>query len=208
MADRDRAYWDKRYQQEWPREPSSFLLAQRHLLPGSGRALDVAGGVGRHAIWLAGQGLRASVVDISSVALGLAQKRAAEAGVLISTLCRNLDTEPLPPCAMFDTASASCQNEDCRNRCFGAWEIICNFYYLQRALIPTFAQHLAPGGLLIFAHATRENLTRHPRPGPDYVLEPGELADLASGLKHLYYKEDWFEEGRHEARLVAQRQFP
>ncbi len=60
-------------------------------------------------------------------------------------------------------------------------------------------------GLLAVAHATRSNLARHPRPGPDRVLEDGELPGLVRGLDVLRYEEGWLESGRHEARLVARR---
>src|SRR4029450_5758090 len=43
--------------------PSSWLVAHAHLLPQSGRALDVACGSGRHALWLAERGLNARAID-------------------------------------------------------------------------------------------------------------------------------------------------
>ncbi len=64
---------------------------------------------------------------------------------------------------------------------------------------------LAPGGLLVAAHATRTNLERHPRPGPDHVLEEGELPRLVRGLELVRSEEGWLESGRHEARVVARK---
>lgn len=180
----DATYWDQRFQHGWSDEPSPFLLAQRQHLPRAGRALDVAGGPGRQAIWLAAQGLDTTVIDVSPVALDMARQRAAAAGVQLNLRHWDLTSTAIPA---------------------GPWALICNFYYLQRSLIPKYIEALSPGGLLVFAHATRTNLERHERPGPNRVLEPGELADLTRELKHLYYEENWFSEGRHEARLVARR---
>ncbi|HEY6100713.1 MAG TPA: class I SAM-dependent methyltransferase, partial [Anaeromyxobacter sp.] len=64
---------------------------------------------------------------------------------------------------------------------------------------------LAPGGWLVFAHATRTNLERNPRPGAAHLLEDGEIRSLVRGLDVVSCEERWFEEGRHEARLLARR---
>jgi len=61
MASDDKTHWDQKYQEspeKW-QDPDPFLIqAYRHFLEvGSpGYALDVAGGAGRHAIWLASRG--------------------------------------------------------------------------------------------------------------------------------------------------------
>lgn len=68
------ADWDERYaeRQQWSVEPNRLvaeLLAD--LPPGDG--VDLAAGEGRHALWLAGRGWRATAVDFS--ATGLARGR-------------------------------------------------------------------------------------------------------------------------------------
>jgi len=51
-----------------------------------------------------------------------------------------------------------------------------------------------------------EDLTRHAKPGAAFLLEDGELPGLIrGGLRVERYEEGWFEEGRHEARLLARR---
>ena len=54
MAEADRRRWDARYREHEPglRRPSGSLVAPADLLPQGGRALDVAGDTGRHALWL------------------------------------------------------------------------------------------------------------------------------------------------------------
>ncbi|MBC7543395.1 MAG: class I SAM-dependent methyltransferase, partial [Candidatus Sericytochromatia bacterium] len=59
MSDAERQTWDQRYRElgATTREPATWIVAQKENLPAHGRALDVAGGTGRHAVWLAQQGL-------------------------------------------------------------------------------------------------------------------------------------------------------
>jgi SAM-dependent methyltransferase len=79
------AEWDRRYLadervQAWARTPNRFLLAETAALP-PGRALDLACGMGRNAIWLAERGWTVTAVDFSDVAIAHARERAAEHGV-------------------------------------------------------------------------------------------------------------------------------
>ena len=87
----------------------------------------------------------------------------------------------------------------------GPWDLILCSYFLQRSLFAAFPELLAPGGLLVFFHATRSNLERNARPPAAFLLDDGELVGLAGSLEVVRYEEGWFEEGRHEARLVARR---
>ena len=61
MSDADRTKWNDRYSRRATRlpldEPAEFLVSLVDQLPATGRALDVAGGTGRNAIWLAQRGL-------------------------------------------------------------------------------------------------------------------------------------------------------
>ena len=75
--------WDRRYSGReliWTAEPNRFLVAETSDLP-PGRALDVACGEGRNAIWLAERGWRVTGVDFSEVALAKAARLAASRGV-------------------------------------------------------------------------------------------------------------------------------
>lgn len=185
MAEGDRDRWNARYAEQPERAPPSpFVAALDGLLPRRGRALDVAGGSGRNALWLARRGLDVTLADVSDVALGQAAQAAAAEGLRLSTLEIDLEGAPLPP---------------------GPWDLLLCTYFLHRPLLAAAPAVLAPGGLLVVAHATRTNLTRHPRPGPDHLLEDGELPRLVSGLEVLQAEEGWLEGGRHEARLVARR---
>ncbi len=154
-------------------------------VPRAGRALDVAGGSGRHAVWLAQRGLDVTLVDVSPVGVDLAQRRAAFAGVTINTIVADLETEPLPA---------------------GPWDLIVDINYLDRALFDAFARELAPGGWLVFCQPTITNLERHPRPDAPFLLQPDEARTLVAGLDLVSYDERWFDDdGRHQARVVARR---
>ncbi len=183
MTDEARTHWDRRYRTEGrPEVPSPFLDQVDAALPIRGHALDVAGGGGRHAIWLARRGLTVTVVDVSEAGLSLAAAAAAREGVQVELICADLETEPLPP---------------------GPWDVVLCFHYLQRDLFPEFAAALAPGGTLVAVLATVRNLERHDRPPARHLLEEGELPGLVAGLNIASYEEGWLDEGRHEARLVA-----
>jgi len=180
----DREKWNARHAQGGSRPPSALVTALDAELPRVGRALDVAGGAGRHALWLARRGLDVTLVDVSDVALAQAAQQDPAPGHL-STLPRDLEEAPLPP---------------------GPWELIVVFDYLQRSLFAPIAEALTSGGLLLYVHPTRPNLERHASPSARFLLEPGELsAAFADMLEIVRHEEGWSEEGRHQARLLARR---
>ena len=78
----DAAGWDARYAGSdlvWGNGPNRFVERELADLP-PGRALDIACGEGRNAIWLAHRGWRATGVDFSSVAVERARRLAKVAG--------------------------------------------------------------------------------------------------------------------------------
>jgi SAM-dependent methyltransferase len=185
VAAGDRERWNARYrEEEGPEPPAPWLAGLDAALPRHGRALDVGGGSGRNAIWLARRGLDVTLADVSDVALERAVRAARAQGLSLATVQIDLESEPLPP---------------------GPWDLVLCAYFLHRPLFLALAPALAPGGVLVVAHATRKNLERHPRPGSRWVLEEGELPTLIRGLDVLHFEEGWLESGRHEARLVARR---
>jgi SAM-dependent methyltransferase len=72
--------WDDRYRTDeliWRAEPNRFLVEEvAGLVPG--RALDLACGEGRNALWLAERGWQVTAVDFSAVGLAKAQRLASE----------------------------------------------------------------------------------------------------------------------------------
>ncbi len=102
--------WNTRYQDAgdeylFGTEPSRFLAHRAGLLRDGRRALCVADGEGRNSVWLAEQGLEATAVEISAVAVEKARRLAAGRGVAISFLQADMlapDWPPAPLHGMFD----------------------------------------------------------------------------------------------------------
>ena len=113
-----------------------LLVQQAKFLPEQGRALDVAGGAGRHAIWLAEQGLDVTLADFSPVALEIAQQRSDNADVSIRTVQRDIEAEGIPA---------------------GPWDVIVSCYFLWRPLYESYPQQLSKGGRLFVVQPTPGN---------------------------------------------------
>jgi len=181
----DQQKWDAKYAAEnVPREPSAVLRSLESLLPTRGRAIDVAGGAGRNALWLAQRGLQVTVADVSPQGLAMAQERAVRAGVSISPLQIDLEESPFPA---------------------GPWDLILSVCYLCRELFMVYPSLLAPGGMLTVIQPTKKNLERHAKPPAAYLLEDEELPGLIKGLEIVRYEEGWLADGRHDAVVVARR---
>jgi SAM-dependent methyltransferase len=155
---------------------SEALERHRARIPGRGRALDVACGSGRSAAWLAARGLEAWGIDLLPDALTRA--RALERGV------RELHEDaPMFPRAPLAFARADATRGLPFRAC--AFDLVCGFRYLDRALFPRVAELLVPGGLLLWetfsARAPRDTRPRRAA----FRLASGELGALcrAAGLE-------------------------
>ncbi|MGZ4813051.1 MAG: class I SAM-dependent methyltransferase [Terriglobales bacterium] len=187
----ERQDWNRRYQEEshGAFEPDPFLLSayDEYIQPTfakGGSALDLAGGTGRHAIWLAELRWNVTVVDISEVAFEKAQRKAEERGVKINFLVRDLRS--------FDPGEEK-------------YDLVLVFFYLQRDLYPALVKALKPGGLLIYKTYTEEHRTKHAKTirHPEYYLQENELLHTFLRLRILHYAETVEEKG--VAELVAQK---
>jgi tellurite methyltransferase len=187
----DRERWDKRYRSEASapeKEPNLFLKKQIRTLP-KGRTLDLAAGDGRNAVFLALHGCDVEALDISEAGLRKARKLAREAGVKISTIPADLDAYSIRK---------------------GEYDLISDFYFLNRRLIPGIKQGLKKGGMVIFETYLLEQLelgVAGPR-NPRYFLKPNELLMLFNEFRVLFYREGTFKEGGRKkavASLIAQK---
>jgi len=99
----DSAGWDRRYagsELVWTSEANRFLAAEAEGLA-VGRALDLACGEGRNAVWLAQRGWQVTGVDFSQVGLDKAARLAEQRGVWVGWQRADLvDYVPAP--AAFD----------------------------------------------------------------------------------------------------------
>jgi SAM-dependent methyltransferase len=93
----DADQWNSRYAAEelWGVDPNRFVAPLvSELSPG--RALDVACGEGRNAIWLAMHGWQVTAVDFASVAIDRGRARAAEKGLAIEWVVADVVRWPMP----------------------------------------------------------------------------------------------------------------
>jgi SAM-dependent methyltransferase len=166
----DRHAWDERYGGDgllWRADPNRFLVAEVAELP-PGRALDVACGEGRNAVWLAGQGWTVTGVDFSRVALDKARRLADSHGVTVEWV--NADVGDWEPPA-------------------GRYDLVVVFYLhlpaeRRRAVHARAASALAPGGTMLVVGHDLANLDGgHGGPQDPAVLFTHE--DVASDLAGL-----------------------
>ena len=191
VAAEERERWNRKYREAGAGtgEPSKVLVELVRWLPEQGRALDVAGGAGANAVWLARRGLEVTLVDVSEVGLELAEALARRSGVGLASVRADLEVEPLPP---------------------GPWALVLCCCYVQRELVSRIAERLVPGGRFVWIHPTVRNLERHDSPGARFLLQPGEMVALveAAGLGVCWGEEAWVGEGegaKFLARVVAER---
>lgn len=185
MSSADFDKWEPRYAsgRGYGGEPDPFFVeVASGFLPDRGTAVDLAGGSGRHARWLAHQGLDTTVVDISPSGLRLAREAAAAEGLSLRTVEHDLDHGPPG----------------------GAWDVVLVSFFLVRPFLDRLADAVAPGGVLLLVHPTVRNLERHARPGRRWLFEEGELTGVP-GLQTLHHEEGWGAGGRHEVRYVGRK---
>ncbi len=184
-------FWDERYRSEESvpeRGPAAFLVEHVGLLPAGGAVLDVAMGTGRSALHLASLGYEVTGIDISPVAVERCQGQALRQGLRIEAVCADLGSYPLPR---------------------EGYDVVLDFYYLQRELCPRLSEALRPGGVLVFETFTVEQ--RRFGWGPqqeEFLLRPGELRELFPQLEAVVYREGVQESERGPkavAGLVARK---
>jgi 2-polyprenyl-3-methyl-5-hydroxy-6-metoxy-1,4-benzoquinol methylase len=187
----DQKRWDNRFGEKGfalGKKPNPFLRKHIRLLP-KGKALDIAAGEGRNAVFLAQQGFEVDAVDISQKGLKKAQKLAREKGVKISTSLIDLDQYLIGK---------------------EQYDLIANFYFLRRRLIPRIKQGLKKGGRVIFETYLLEHRklgTGGPKQAK-YFLKPNELLKLFKNFRILFYREGIFREGgkrKAVASIIAEK---
>jgi 2-polyprenyl-3-methyl-5-hydroxy-6-metoxy-1,4-benzoquinol methylase len=140
------------------------------MLPSSGVALDVACGRGRHALWLAAQGLTTYAIDRDEAAISALREGAGCQGLpLIAKVCDLEIGEPDLGCKRYD--------------------VIVVVHYLYRPLLPMLVKALAPDGVLVYETFTSAQAMRGHPTNSDFLLESGELLNLVQPLKILKARE-------------------
>lgn len=168
-------------------EPSDLLVDYISLLP-KGKALDMAMGRGRNALFLASHGYHVVGLERDGEAIDACFVEAERLGVHVDA--RRVDLEDLE----------SYQLER------SAYDVIICFYYLQRNLIPAMKEALKPGGFILYETFLIDQhvKTGHPRRRV-YCFEHNELLRLFTDFRVIYYCEGQDAKGTYKASLVAQK---
>ena len=142
--------WNDRYRSAPADSAPTPLLVNTAAGLDPGKALDLACGAGRNALWLARHGWTVTAVDGASAAIEILRGAALSQGLAVETEVADLETGEyrITP---------------------DSWDLIVIGYYLQRDLIAPARQGLGPGGVLLaIVHITElgEEPTRtRARPG-------------------------------------------
>lgn len=186
----DRMKWNKRYNTNeylYGKEPIKFLEENINVLT-KGKALVLAMGEGRNAVFLARNGFDVDGCDISEIAVKKGILLANENNVTINAFVADLEK--------YEIAS-------------NKYDLITCFYYTQRDLIPQIRNGLKKGGIAMFETYIIDQLEYGPdAPGPknpDYLLKHNELLDLFRDFRVLYYREGEIAPNKSVASLIAQK---
>ena len=166
----DKADWDKRYADSdllWSVEPNRFLVAEI-AAHAPGRALDLAAGEGRNAIWLAELGWSVDAIDFSPVALAKAHGLARSREVELTWIEADVERHPLADLE---------------------YDLVIVFYLhlpweRMRPVLQRASAAVAPRGTLLLVGHDRSNLEQgHGGPKkPDVLYTPDQVAGELPGL--------------------------
>lgn len=179
--------WDERYSEEgfaYGERANDFLIETQSRLP-RGRALCLAEGEGRNAVYLAENGFEVTAVDMSPVGLSKAKELARQRGVRLTTVVANLADFPLEP---------------------GYWDLIVSVWahtpsVLRRSLHQQVVKALRPGGGFLLEAYTPDQLSQGTGgpPDPDMLMTLDGLRQELAGLR--------FEIGREIQREIHEGRY-
>jgi SAM-dependent methyltransferase len=185
--------WDARYRsasrplEDLEAQPNPLVIESvKGLKPG--RALDLACGAGRNALWLAERGWSVTAIDGSPAAIEILRERAAARGLDIDARIADLEKGEY----RIDES---------------AWDLIVICLYLQRDLFTPAKRGLAPGGVLVaIVHIT--DPSGENGEASQHRLKPGELRDYFRGWEITHDREGASEDPAHcrvSAEIVVRR---
>jgi SAM-dependent methyltransferase len=185
--------WDERFREgEYPQDPDPSDVLKRYVetFP-EGRALDVATGTGRNAVFLAERGYEVDAIDRSREGLRIARENARERGVADRT-----------EWIQTDVPSHAFPEE--------AYDVITISYYRAVDRFPDIKEALAPGGVLYVEHHLRSTDEAAAGPSSDrYRFASNELLHACLDLTVIHYQEtsDVRDDGglAPNARVVARK---
>lgn len=149
------------------------------------RALDVACGTGRDAVWLALQGLKVDAIDHLPDALERAASLAHRNGVSVNAIQKDIEADPTLP---------------------DGYDLVCVFRYLHRSLWLALRNAIKPGGFIVYETFHMRTREAGGRPSsPDYLLQTGELTAAFEGFEILISRDATERDGRYFSSLLARK---
>ena len=170
MSLKDKKKWNKKYnssKHKVNQTPSKWLISHQGLLAGKGKALDIAMGEGRNAIYLAGLGYDVLGIDISEIAICNANTYAEEKNLKIKTIAADLDDY---------------QFKDSK------FNLILCFNFLNRKLFSKIRRALIPGGFLFYETFNIDHI-KYNDFRKEWVLDHNELLREFEDFRILNYQE-------------------
>jgi len=163
--------WDQRWREKASHadQQTDPWLQQIAFMLVPGKALDVACGMGRNAVYLAERGFSVTAVDVSPVALDLLKAEAEIRGLDIETRLIDLESQPRLPDGPFD--------------------LLLNIFYLHRPLLPDLLKRVTAGGMAVFRTFSRAGPAQFGSVNPEFALRPGELLEIFAGWDVLFHEE-------------------
>ncbi len=189
MSHADRLKWDERYRagSYAARPHPTQLLADRLAELPRGRALDIACGAGRNALFLAEAGYEVDAVDVSPIGLERGARSAAEHGLAINWIEADLETTP---------AATVLADSD--------YDLIVMVRYVNMPLIAAIAERLRDGACLVCEQHLKTSRDVVGPKNPAYRLAPNELLAAAGNLRVLFYREGIVEDPDGRPAALAQ----
>ncbi len=186
----DKNRWNKRYntgEYLYGKEPLKFLKEKLNILV-RGKALVLAMGEGRNAVFLAWNGYDVDGCDISEKAVEKTRLFALESGVTLNAFVADLEEYKIP---------------------VNTYDLITCFYYTQRSLIPQIKEGLKKGGMVMIETYSIDQLKYgQDAPGPKnpaYLLKHNELLDSFRDFRILFYSEGEIAKNKSVVSLIAQK---
>jgi tellurite methyltransferase len=152
-----------------------------------GPVLDLACGTGENGLFLAGLKLPVILADRSGEALDVARAAALELGLEVRFWEVDLEAGGNPLEEAY-------------------YRGILVFRYLYRPLIPCIRKAIRAGGILIYETFTSEQPKYGKPHNPEFLLQPGELADWFGDWRVIHYYEGLLENPqRAMAQIVCRK---
>ena len=182
--------WDRKYSGAhylYGTEPVDFL--KQHVASfNKGKALVLAAGEGRNAVFLAQQGFQVTAIDLSEKGLAKCQQLAKERNVRVKTVVADVNNYDLG------------ENQ---------YDLITDFYFYDSTIFAKVMNALKPGGFFIFqTFSVDQPMTNRFGPrNPAYLVKPNELLGYFLSHRIRHYEDTLvvLNEGMHQGRAAVIR---